>query len=331
MKISIIGASGSVGKEVARTILIDASIHFDNLYLFTHSDNGKNSIIGMLYDMEIGNLEQNITITDTPNELMHSNIIIICAGNAVPTNITNVKESNKSNTNNRNLLYSINKDIVLQWISYVSIFAPKALVILVTNPVSKLLTDIYSQYPNLLAVGCGITNDTLRVRNELIKEYPDIDVEHCFVIGSHDLNAQTVALTYLNQHSKINLSRASFEVLFENAEEKKLYTSQLKNKQNQQIRRGQISMRMYKDLPILYRSYFNHRLAHFLYKTHISTSLAVTDIINAYSNTTKKVSVEVFSPEYNRIVGIPVSFHNESIIYQEIPYDAYELNVLKNC
>lgn len=65
------------------------------------------------YDMEIGNLEQKITITDTPNELKHSDIIIVCAGNAVPTNITDVKESNKSNTNNRNLLYSINKDIVL--------------------------------------------------------------------------------------------------------------------------------------------------------------------------------------------------------------------------
>lgn len=96
------------------------------------------------------------------------------------------------------------------------------MVILVTNPVSKLLSDIHSQYPNLLVVGCGITTDTLRVRNELIKKYPDIDVEHCFVIGSHDLNAQTVALTYFNQHSKINLYRDSFEVLFKDTEEKKL-------------------------------------------------------------------------------------------------------------
>ena len=331
MKISIIGASGSVGQEITRTILTNDSIQFEHLYLFTHSNMGKNSVTGMIYDMEIGNLEQKITIKDTPNELKHSDIIIVCAGNAVPTNITDVKESNKSNTNNRNLLYSINKDIVLQWISYVSTFTPKTLVILVTNPVSKLLSDIHSQYPNLLVVGCGITNDTLRVRNELIKEYPDIDVEHCFVIGSHDLNAQTVALTYFNQHSKINLCRDSFEVLFEDTEEKKLYTSQLKNEQNKQIQQGQISMHMYNDLPILYRSYFNHRLAHFLYKTHISTSLAVTDIISAYSNSAKKVSVEVFSPEYNRIMGIPVSFHNGSITYQEIPYDVYELNILKNC
>lgn len=57
MKISIIGASGSVGQEITRTILTNDSIQFEYLYLFTHSNMGKNSVTGMIYDMEIGNLE----------------------------------------------------------------------------------------------------------------------------------------------------------------------------------------------------------------------------------------------------------------------------------
>lgn len=331
MKISIVGASGSVGQEIARTILTNASIQFEKLYLFTHSSEGRNSVTGMIYDMEIGNLEQKITITDKQEELKYSDIIVICAGTAVSTNIVNIEESSRNNANNRNLLYSVNREIVLQWIRYVSIFAPKALVVLVTNPVSKLLSDIHFEYPHIVAVGCGVTNDTLRVRNELIKEYPDIDVTYCYVIGSHDVNAQTVALTYLNQYYKNDLSRDSFEFLFKDAEEKKIYTSRLKNEQNQLIQQGQISMYMYKDFPILYRSYFNHRLAHFLYKTHISTAMAVMDIISAYNNATQRVSVEVFNPEYNRITGVPVSLYKGFIMYQEIPYDTYEEEILRNC
>lgn len=333
MKISIIGASGTVGQEVMRTFLLEnRSIQFDQLCLFTHSVKGKNRIEGMLYDLEIGNLERKIVIADTPEYLSNSDIVVICAGVPVPMDMAAIKESDKEkNQNNRDLLYSQNKEIVLQWIRYISSYSPNALLILVSNPVSKLLSDIHSECPGLLSVGCGITNDTLRVRNELIKEYPNSNPQHCFVIGSHDLNTQTIALTYFNLCTQSDFSRDVFEYTFTDAVEKRNYIACLKNEQNNIIRQKKISMRMYEEYPLLYRSYFNHRLAHFLYKTHISTAKAVLEIVYAYYGKIKQVSVEVYDEKYNRVVGIPIFFKNSSIVYPEISYNQYELEILQNC
>lgn len=333
MKISIVGASGTVGQELVRTFLSEnISVQLDELCLFTHSVRGKNTVSGMMYDLEIGNLEKKILITERPEDLGDSNIVIICAGASVPTDIITVKESNKkTNQNNRALLYPQNKEIVLEWAGYISIYSPKALLILVSNPVSKLLSDIHSEYPKLLSVGCGITNDTLRVRNELVKAYPNIDPQHCFVIGSHDLNNQTIALTYFNQYNRTDFLRNIFEYTFANMEEKKEAIARMKNEQNNTIRENRICMQMYKNYPLLYRSYFNHRLAHFLYKTHISTAKAVLEIVYAYCGKIKKVSTEVFDEKYRKVVGVPVSFQDNSVIFPEIPYEQYELEILKNC
>lgn len=333
MKISIVGAGGTVGQELVRTFVSKRScIPINELYLFIHSVKGKNSVEGMVYDMEIGNFEKQIRVTDEPEYLKNSDIVVICAGASVPTEMSSIKDSDKeANQNNRSLLYPQNRKIVLQWMEHVSNYSPTALTILVSNPVSKLLSDIHSAYPELLCVGCGITNDTLRVRNELVKDYPDIDSTHCFVIGSHDLNIQTVALTYFNQYNPANLSRSIFEYDFTNIEKKKNYIAKLKNEQNDVIRRNKISMYMYEDYPLLYRSYFNHRLAHFLYKTHISTARAVLEIVYAYCGKVKRVSVEVYDEKRDRIVGIPVVFHNRSIVFLKIPYNEYELEILKNC
>jgi len=335
MKISIIGASGSVGQEVAKCFLTTTTFRLDELCLFYHTDAGRQCLYGMIYDMHIRNKENIIRITNMRSNLVNSDIVIMCGGLAVPTSISQIPISGITNDNNRNMLYDANRDIVMDWASDISVYSPTALLILVTNPVSKLLVDIHNIFPELKTVGCGVTNDSLRVRNEVLKVFPDVDIQSCFVIGEHDLANQTIALQYFNSNNKVLFVRQDFEPEFATEKEKKDYISTLKNKQNSALSSNEITFRMNDFLPFLYKSYYNHRLAHFLYKTHISTALAVREIVEAFILEERSVSIETFISSYygltDCILGIPVSFRNKLINYLDIPYDDYELSILKIC
>lgn len=336
MKIGIIGASGAVGQEVIRILLYRKSLPKINLFLFYNSDNSKNKLLGMMYDMTF--LEKygiNIKICNDESNLLNLDVVIICAGKSVSTNINSIPDSNSENDNNRNNLYNDNKDMIIKWGGFINQYCPHAIIILVTNPVSRLLKDIYLKYPHLKVIGCGITNDTMRIRNELIKSFPSSNISELFVLGEHSLSNQTVALEHFNHKNLRYIPRERFEFIFENDNEKLNYISMLKNLQNQLISSGNIILNMYDTMPIVYRSYFNHRLAHFLYKTHLSTANSICEIIEAVYFEDRIVSVEMKVKSYNGfsncILGIPIKFIDHNIVPQNIEIDSYERAILRQC
>lgn len=334
MKISIVGSSGSVGRELVRLFFYN-QIPFDvELNLFYNSQQGRMRIWGMLSDALIENKDRNVSITNQPQELKGSAIVVLCGGQAITTEIEKIHPSNIANENNRDSVYIENKGIIEYWAMHISNLAPDALVILVTNPVSKLLNDVLNQYPKMKIVGCGITNDTLRVRNEVKKQFPKIDTRNLFVIGEHNLINQTVTLAYYNYTGSLLLEEKLFEKRFETSQEKRKYINHLKNTQNSLLA-GNEDFCIDSNIPILYRSYLRHRMAHFLYKTHISTAAAVKEIIMAYVLEDRLVSVETRVNKWrqyeNCILGIPVRFVKKEIVVQDIIISSEEEKILNLC
>ena len=337
MKLSLIGASGSVGQEIIRMSLFNELLRFSNLCFFYHLDKGKKEIVGMVNDVLVGNNVDNVKITSDINDLIDSDICILCAGKAIDTDITKIIKNGNNHENNREILYEENKDIILYWTKQIYTYSPSALIILVTNPVSRLLRDIYNLYPNIKAVGCGVTNDTLRVRNEFIKSFPNDTVNNLFVIGEHSLGYQTIALTYFNSLRSKKIDRLLFEKIFNSKKEKQTFISNLKQTQNCMLANNDFELlqNYNKSLPIIYKSYMTHRMSHFLFKTHLSTSIAIKEILEAYIFENKMVSVEVKCEHYlsysNCILGVPIKFKNKQISVCDINIDEYEKNILLEC
>lgn len=333
MKISIIGASGDVGQEVFKRVIHNNIA--DCIVLFYHTLLGKHKLIGMLSDELIGIAEKNVIISDNPESISDSKIIILCAGKAVSRDVDSIPVSGILNKNNRNSLYEENQKLILNYIEGIKSYASESLIILVTNPVTKLLHDIAAIYPELLIVGCGVTNDTLRLRNEVRINYPTIQVDNLFVIGEHDLNTQCVALSYFNKHSNFSFTRDLFEYEFSSEEEKRKRISELKNKQNADIATNNIRIDNYDNLPLLYRSYFKHRMAHFLYKTHISTASAVMEIIEAFISESRTVCSEISVKEcvfgQSCVIGLPIRFVEGNIVIEYSDFDRYEQEILRLC
>lgn len=332
MKISVIGSSGSVGQEIIRMYILNQFPMNTHLVLFYHSIQGKDKLLGMVYDNLLVNRDDDISITNRVDSLKGSSIIILCAGKAVTTNIDMIQTSGKGNNNNRDSVYNQNKDIILQWTNQISIYAPDALVILVTNPVSRLLVDVLKCYPGLKIIGCGVTNDTMRVRNEFSKCFSEVNLSELFIIGEHNLASQTVALEHFNQYNSVVFPREVFEITFTTDDSKEQYISDMKNKQNELLTTDSLCLGIYDDLPILYRSYMKHRLSHFLYKTHMSTAIAIKEIIDAYIYGDRTVSVEIGVKRYlnysNCVLGIPVRFVNNQIVFPNIQFDKFERKIL---
>lgn len=332
MKISIIGASGSVGQEIIRMFIMEQFPNNISLELFYHSVQGKSKLLGMIYDSLLVNRDKNISITNQVDSLKGSSIIILCAGQAVATDIGMIQNSGKSNDNNRDSVYTQNRDIILHWAKQISLYAPYALAILVTNPVSRLLLDVLKCYPYLKIIGCGVTNDTMRVRNEVLKRFLFANVNELFIIGEHNLTNQTIALKHFNHYNSLSLSRDVFEFKFDTEDSKEQYISDMKNIQNELLITGSLCLGLYDGLPILYQSYMKHRLSHFLYKTHMSTAMAIKEIVDAYIYEDRAISVEIGVKQYlnytNCVLGIPIRFISNQIVLLDIKFDEFERKVL---
>lgn len=332
MKLTIIGSTGFVGSELVKEALKNFN-QIDEICCFYHSNKGKNKLIGMLNDLLLSNINNKIKITNNYLDTANSDICVICAGKAVSPNIKKISEGNVKIKDNRDLLYEKNKDIVMKCIDNVYKFSKNSLIILVTNPVSRLLKDIYTKYPKIKAVGCGVINDTFRVRNEYSKVYDD-KCENLFVIGEHNLLRQTVALEFFNTKRKQKLERKIFEVMI-SREKKEEFIKKLKKQQNELILRNDINtlLEWNIDFPLLYRSYFIHRMSNFLYRTHISTTVAIEEIIRAYLSEKEIVSVEIkyhfLGEEF--IVGLPIKFENKNIQIVKIPMNKEEIDILNDC
>lgn len=323
MKIAIIGASGSVGTELIKQLINETKISITELILFYHTNKGYNKLLGLKCDI-INEKVKKIILTENYEDLNNSDICIICAGVSVPQYINN----KASTIDNRSDLYNKNQSIVLSIVAKINQYAKNSLVILVTNPVSKLMVDICSIYPKIKIVGCGVTNDTIRVKNEI--GHLNAQDNNIYVIGEHNITNQSVFID-----SNYVKEGICFEKQF-CKKDKKQYMNNLKLIQDEFIKRKKYDdcLEFYESMPILYKSYFKHRLAHFLYKTHVSTSKSIIEIINAY-NSEKVISCEVYCVKYcnfeNCILGIPIKFINNNIVPQEFDYKPEIIEILEEC
>lgn len=305
-KISIIGASGNVGCELFQNLL-RSTLNVEKLNLFFHSKQGEGRLVGLTNDYLCGNTIGKINITNNIDDLSDSSICIICAGAGMTTD----PKANNATINNRNVVFEQNEAIVLRWAETIMLKCPSALVVMVTNPVSKLMCSVLRLFPCMKIVGCGVTNDTMRVRNECRINHITKGIDGVFVVGEHDLSNQSVLLTQdvtWNSDGKID-----FDMHFSSEEEKHSYIAELKRVQNDKIIHEDYSVSS--SLPILYQSYMRHRLGHFLYKTHVSTAVAIMEIIKAYIYEDIAISVETVSEDSRFVVGVPICFKAQQIEY----------------
>lgn len=306
MKISIIGASGTIGRALFSQLSKHVSLSDTEIVLVCHSRKSLLTCQGMLNDALLGSFSKQIWATSNINDIVDSNICVICAGTPISNNpITNNRE-----INNRNTVFEENRIIVKPIIQSINRYCKDALVVLVTNPVSKLIAYSLQQYPNLNIVGCGVTNDTLRVRNEMQKASFPYNSHEIFVIGEHDIEHQSV----IRLEGELNTNDFDHSL---SEEEKHKFIADLKLTQNNYIL-GKCGDIEYERLPLMYRSYFLHRLSHFLYNTQQSTAQSILEIILAYINEDRWVSVEVINQENTAIIGVPIRFRNGSLQYHPI-------------
>lgn len=334
MKIGIIGAGGDVGRELFERYLQQQMTQCSELTLFYHSEQSRRYLLGMLYDSMMQGQEQHIKITDQREDLKGLELVVLCAGLSIPSDIHKVYPPRKENQDNGRVSFFENRSIVLEWAGQIYRHCPEALIVLVTNPVSPLLAEIVSAYPSLQVAGCGITNDTLRVRNETARQFPEIDPELLFMVGEHDLLNQTVAFPFSEGGDERMPDRELFESTFESETLKKKYLTDLKDLQNRQLSSGEVVPGLYEELPLIYRSFLKHRFAHFLCKTHRSTALAVLEIIAAYDQGNRWVSVETAvreDPAFSScVLGIPVLFDHRKIVSMKSKWSPAEEAVLRS-
>jgi len=173
MKISIIGA-GNVGALTAMRL---AQSGLSNIVLI---DIAKGMAIGKTLDMEDaqGLLKSNyaITASDDISLIRDSNIVIITAGLARKPGMTREELLIKNSQILKNLSLNIKE------------FAPKSIVIVVTNPLD-LMTYLVLKITGFKAnkvIGMGVSLDTSRFANIISKELniKVTDVK-ALVIGSH--------------------------------------------------------------------------------------------------------------------------------------------------
>lgn len=173
MKITIIGA-GNVGATLAQRVIESGSA--DVVLL----DIAKNMAIGKSFDLldaaSIVGHERDIKATDDYNDIKGSDIVVVTAGVARKPGMT------------REELISINAGIVKGACEKIKLYAPQAIVIMVTNPLDALTYLAYqvTGFERRRVFGMAGVLDTSRFINLIAHELkvPGSSIE-TYMLGSH--------------------------------------------------------------------------------------------------------------------------------------------------
>ena len=172
MKISVLGAAGSVGAPVAFNIAVSGLA--DELLMI---DVKKQNILEHhALDIQTAALLHNVTVkAGSYDDLPGSDVVINVAGSHLPLNIDRRKTLEKQT--------KFIRDIVLK----ISTLCPDAIVITAVNPVDALnyATYLAGCFERKKLIGYTI-NDSLRFRETLAKELSKkVDTVEGLVIGEH--------------------------------------------------------------------------------------------------------------------------------------------------
>ncbi len=177
IKVSIMGATGVIGKNVAfklaRTDVIDEIVLFSREKSF-------NKAKGETYDMYDALSAENVDCDLIPSsdyeDLKDSQVVLITAG--VP----------RKGDMDRLELASTNAKIVKEYAQQIAIHAPDTIIVVATNPVDVMTTIAYkaSGFERSRVIGVGNHLDSLRLKTYLSRHFKIHSSEiHTRVIGEH--------------------------------------------------------------------------------------------------------------------------------------------------
>lgn len=177
VKVTIIGASGTIGKNVAFNLAKEDVI--DEIVLFSRKKSYQ-KVCGEIADMYDAlaavDIDSRFTPTYNMEDISGSDIVLITAG--VPRKKT-MTRLDLAKTNSR-IIKSYSEDIAR--------YAPNSIILIVTNPVDVMTTIAleYSGFDKNKVIGLGNHLDSLRLKTLLSKHFNINSGEiHTRVIGEH--------------------------------------------------------------------------------------------------------------------------------------------------
>lgn len=177
MKVSVIGASGRVGKAAA-FCLAEESVVSDMVLL--SREKSLDQIQGEALDMKDALAAKDIGVSITPSsnfeDMAGSKIVVITAGVPRTPDMTRMD------------LAIPNAKIVAQYSKLVAKYAPESIILVITNPVDVMTYVAYkaSGFPRNRVIGLGNHLDSLRLKNLFAKQFNiHVSEVHTRIIGEH--------------------------------------------------------------------------------------------------------------------------------------------------
>ncbi|MDO5836255.1 MAG: malate dehydrogenase [Methanobacterium sp.] len=180
MKVSVIGASGRVGKAAAFS-LAEESVVSEVVLLSREKSLGQ--VQGEALDMNDAMAAKDIRVSITPTsnfeDMADSKIVVITAGVPRTPEMTRMDVAVP------------NAKIVAEYARLVAKYAPESIILVITNPVDIMTYVAYkaSGFPRSRVIGLGNHLDSLRLKNLIAKHF-NIHVSeiHTRIIGEHGDN-----------------------------------------------------------------------------------------------------------------------------------------------
>ena len=206
VKITIMGASGTIGKNVAFTLAKEAVI--DEIILYSRK-NSHERVTGEIMDMYDALAAEDIDSVLTPScnveDISDSDVVLITSGVPRKDGFTRLD------------LAEPNAKIIKEYSQNIAKYAPNAIILIVTNPVD-VMTSIaleYSGFDKKRVIGLGNHLDSLRLKTILSKHFNINSGEiHTRVIGEHGdhmvplLSSTTIGgipLNYFAHYTDLNV------------------------------------------------------------------------------------------------------------------------------
>lgn len=210
VKITIMGASGTIGKNVAFTLAKEDNI--DEIVLFTRKSSYE-KITGEILDMYDALAAEDIDCILTPSsdfaDLEGSSIVLISSG--IP----------RKEGMSRLELAIPNAKIIKEYSEKIAEYAPESVILIVTNPVDVMTTIALeaSGFDKRKVIGLGNHLDSLRLKTILAQTFQINSGEiHTRVIGEHGdhmvpiLSYTTIGGVLLHNFTK-NLPKYEEEII----------------------------------------------------------------------------------------------------------------------
>jgi len=177
VKVSIMGSTGIIGKNVAFTLARADTV--DEIVFFARPqsvDKAKGETFDMYDALAAEDIDCKLTPTDDFNDLKNSEIVLITAG------------VHREEGMNRRDLAIPNSEIVAEYAHQISVHALDSIIMVATNPVDVMTTVAYkaSGFKKTKVIGIGNHLDSLRLKAYFSRQININSSEvHTRVIGEH--------------------------------------------------------------------------------------------------------------------------------------------------